>query len=203
MFQNYALFPNLNVINNLLFVKKDKELAKYLLNLVNLYELKNRDIKSLSGGQQQRVSLCRALMKQPKLLLLDEPLSALDLNIRAKLQDEILALHKEFETTTIMISHDPSEMYKLASRVLVLKDGKIVKDGSPKEVLLKTKGSQKFSFEGLLLEIIKVDVINVAIVSIGQQIVEVVVSNEEAKSLKIGEKVNISTKAFTPSIKAL
>lgn len=203
VFQNYALFPNLNVINNLLFVKKDKELAKYLLNLVNLYELKNRDIKSLSGGQQQRVSLCRALMKQPKLLLLDEPLSALDLNIRAKLQDEILALHKEFETTTIMISHDPSEMYKLASRVLVLKDGKIVKDGSPKEVLLKTKGSQKFSFEGLLLEIIKVDVINVAIVSIGQQIVEVVVSNEEAKSLKIGEKVNISTKAFTPSIKAL
>ena len=203
VFQNYALFPNLNVINNLLFVKKDKELAKYLLNLVNLYELKNRDIKSLSGGQQQRVSLCRALMKRPKILLLDEPLSALDLNIRAKLQDEILALHKEFETTTIMISHDPSEMYKLASRVLVLKDGKIVKDGSPKEVLLKTKGSQKFSFEGLLLEIIKVDVINVAIVSIGQQIVEVVVSNEEAKSLKIGEKVNISTKAFTPSIKAL
>ncbi len=203
VFQNYALFPNLSVINNLLFVKKDKELAKYLLNLVNLYELKNRDINSLSGGQQQRVSLCRALMKRPKLLLLDEPLSALDLNIRAKLQDEILALHKEFETTTIMISHDPSEMYKLASRVLVLKDGKIIDDGLPKDILLKTQGSQKFSFEGELLDIIKVDVINIAIVAIGQQIVEVVVSNEEAKSLKIGEKVNISTKAFTPSVKAL
>ncbi|AXK47908.1 molybdenum ABC transporter ATP-binding protein [Aliarcobacter trophiarum LMG 25534] len=200
VFQNYALFPNLNVINNLLFVKKDKELAKYLLNLTNLYELKNRDINSLSGGQQQRVSLCRALMKRPKLLLLDEPLSALDFSIRAKLQDEILSLHKEFETTTIMISHDPSEMYKMASRVLVLKDGKIVKDGSSKEILLKTKGSQKLSFEGLLLEIIKVDVINVAIVSIGQQLIEVVVSNEELKSLKIGEKVTISTKAFTPSI---
>lgn len=203
VFQNYALFPNLSVINNLLFVKKDKELAKYLLNLVNLYELKNRDINSLSGGQQQRVSLCRALMKRPKLLLLDEPLSALDLNIRAKLQDEILALHKEFETTTIMISHDPSEMYKLASRVLVLKDGKIVKDGSPKEVLLKTKGSQKFSFEGELLDIIKVDVINIAIVAIGQQIVEVVISNIEAQNLIIGEKVNVSTKAFSPTIKKI
>src|SRR5574344_1977336 len=203
VFQNYALFPNLSVINNLLFVKKDKELAKYLLNLTNLYELKNRDIKSLSGGQQQRVSLCRALMKRPKLLLLDEPLSALDFSIRAKLQDEILALHKEFKTTTIMVSHDPSEMYKLASRVLVLKDGKIIDDGLPKDILLKTQGSQKFSFEGELLDIIKVDVINIAIVAIGQQIVEVVISNIEAQNLIIGEKVNVSTKAFSPTIKKI
>lgn len=203
VFQNYALFPNLNVINNLLFVKKDKELAKYLLNLVNLYELKNRDINSLSGGQQQRVSLCRALMKRPKILLMDEPLSALDSHMRLKLQDEILTLHKEFKTTTIMVSHDPSEMYKLASRVLVLKDGKIIDDGLAKDILLKTQGSQKFSFEGELLDIIKVDVINIAIVAIGQQIVEVVISNIEAQNLIIREKVNVSTKAFSPTIKKI
>lgn len=203
VFQDYALFPNLSVIDNLLYVKKDKDLAKQLLSLTDLYELKNRYPNSLSGGQKQRVSLCRALMKRPKILLMDEPLSALDPHMRLKLQDEILTLHKEFKTTTIMISHDPSEMYKLASRVLVLKDGKIIDDGLPKDILLKTQGSQKFSFEGELLDIIKVDVINIAIVAIGQQIVEVVISNIEAQNLIIGEKVNVSTKAFSPTIKKI
>ncbi|MGJ0362983.1 ATP-binding cassette domain-containing protein [Aliarcobacter cryaerophilus] len=203
VFQDYALFPNLSVIDNLLYVKKDKDLAKKLLRLTDLYELKNRYPDSLSGGQKQRVSLCRALMKRPKILLMDEPLSALDTHMRLKLQDEILALHKEFGTTTIMVSHDPSEMYKLASRVLVLKDGKIIDDGLPKDILLKTQGSQKFSFEGVLLDIIKVDVINIAIVAIGQQIVEVVLSHDEARKLQIGQKVNVSTKAFTPIIKTL
>lgn len=203
VFQDYALFPNLTVIENLLFVKKDKELANYLLNLTDLYELKNRYPSSLSGGQKQRVSLCRALMKRPRILLMDEPLSALDSYMRLKLQDEILALHKEFNTTTIMVSHDPSEMYKLASRVLVLKEGKIANDGLAKDILLKTEGSQKFSFEGELLDILKVDIINIAIVAIGQQIVEVVISNIEAQNLIIGEKVNVSTKAFSPTIKKI
>lgn len=203
VFQDYALFPNLNIIENLLYAAKDKELAKYLLNVTNLYELKNRFPNSLSGGQKQRVSLCRALMKRPKILLMDEPLSALDPSLRAKLQDEILTLHKEFETSTIIVSHDPSEMYKLASRVLVLKDGKIINDGLAKEILLKTQGSQKFSFEGELLDIKKVDIINVAIIAIGQQLVEVVISNLEAQNLKIGQKVNVSTKAFTPNIKGV
>ena len=203
VFQDYALFPNLSVIDNLLYVKKDKDLAKQLLSLTDLYELKNRYPNSLSGGQKQRVSLCRALMKRPKILLMDEPLSALDPHMRLKLQDEILTLHKEFKTTTIMVSHDPSEMYKLASRVLVLKDGKIIDDGLPKDILLKTQGSQKFSFEGEILDIIKVDVINIAIVAIGQQIVEVVLSHDEARKLQIGQKVNVSTKAFTPIIKTL
>lgn len=203
VFQDYALFENLSVIDNLLYVKKDKDLAKQLLSLTDLYELKNRYPSSLSGGQKQRVSLCRALMKRPKILLMDEPLSALDPHMRLKLQDEILTLHKEFETTTIMVSHDPSEMYKLASRVLVLKDGKIIDDGLPKDILLKTQGSQKFSFEGVLLDIIKVDAINIAIVAIGQQIVEVVISNIEAQNLIIGEKVNVSTKAFSPTIKKI
>ncbi|MDX3958970.1 ABC transporter ATP-binding protein [Aliarcobacter skirrowii] len=203
VFQDYALFPNLSVIDNLLYVKKDKDLAKQLLSLTDLYELKNRYPNSLSGGQKQRVSLCRALMKRPKILLMDEPLSALDSHMRLKLQDEILTLHKEFKTTTIMVSHDPSEMYKLASRVLVLKDGKIIDDGLPKDILLKTQGSQKFSLEGELLDIIKVDIINIAIVAIGQQIVEVVISNIEAQNLIIGEKVNVSTKAFSPTIKKI
>ncbi|MDN5048191.1 ATP-binding cassette domain-containing protein [Aliarcobacter butzleri] len=203
VFQDYALFPNFTVLQNLLYVKKDKELAKHLLDMTDMYELKDRYPNSLSGGQKQRVSLCRAFMNKPKLLLMDEPLSALDPQMRTKLQNEILTLHKEFNTTTIMVSHDPSEMYRLASRVLVLDYGKIVNDGLPKDILLKTKGSQKFSFEGELLDIVRVDVIDIAIISIGQQLVEIVLTKEESKTLKIGQKVNVSTKAFTPNIQGL
>lgn len=200
VFQDYALFPNMSVEENLLFVNRDKNLAKHLLKLTELSELKNRAPNTLSGGQKQRVSLCRALMSRPKLLLMDEPLSALDSSIRIKLQNEILALHKEFETTTIMVSHDPSEIYRLSNRVVVLSHGKIINDGSAKEVLLKTSGSQKFSFEGELLEIHRVDVIYVAVISIGGQLVEVVVSDEEARELKVGDVVSVSTKAFVPMV---
>ena len=203
VFQDYALFPNFSVLDNLLYVNKDKELANYLLKVTELEELKNRFPLTLSGGQKQRVSLCRALMNRPKILLMDEPLSALDSNMRTKLQNEILTLHKEFNTTTIMVSHDPSEIYRLANRIVVLNYGQIINDGTPKEILLKTKGSQKFSFEGELLDIIKVDVIHVAIVSIGQQLVEVVVGKDEIRSLKIGQKVSLSTKAFNPTIQGL
>ena len=200
VFQDYALFPNMSVEQNLLFVAKDRALAKYLLEVTELSDLSKRLPNTLSGGQQQRVSMCRALMKRPKLLLMDEPLSALDPLMRTKLQSEILKLHKEFKTTTIMVSHDPSEMYRLASRVLVLDQGKLVDDGKPKDILLKTQGSQKFSFEGELLNIQKVDVIFVATIAIGQQLVEVVVSSLEAKELRVGQSVRVSTKAFTPMV---
>ena len=200
IFQDYALFPNMTVLENLLFVNHDQMLADHLLALTELSDMKERFPHALSGGQQQRVSLCRAMMNRPKLLLMDEPLSALDPKMRTKLQDEIGKLHQEFGTTTILVSHDPSEIYRLATRVLVLEEGKIINDGTPKEVLLKTQGSQKFSFEGELLDITKVDVIYVAIVSIGQQLVEVVVSSQEAEKLEIGQKVTVSTKAFAPMI---
>lgn len=200
VFQDYALFPNMSVLENLLFVRKDKELAHQLLELTELSQLADRKPATLSGGQKQRVSLCRAMMNRPKLLLMDEPLSALDPSMRNKLQQEILSLHKHFNTTTIMVSHDPSEIYRLSSRVIVLSQGKVVQDGDARSVLLRTQGSQKFSFEGELLDILKVDVIYVAIVAIGQQIVEVVLDGSEAKDLHVGDSVSIGTKAFAPMI---
>ena len=200
VFQDYALFSNMTILDNLLFVKKDMELAKYLLDVTELSELKDRFPDSLSGGQKQRVSLCRALMNRPKLLLMDEPLSALDPAMRLKLQSEILTLHREFNITTIMVSHEPSEIYRLANRVVVLNFGKIINIGSPKDILLKTSGSQKFSFEGELLDIVRVDVIYIAIVAIGQQIVEIVISKEDKNRLKIGDTIRVSTKAFSPNI---
>lgn len=200
VFQDYALFPNMSVMQNLLYVTKDIDLATYLLEMTELTELKDRLPNTLSGGQKQRVSLCRAMMNRPKLLLMDEPLSALDPAMRTKLQSEILLLHKEFGTTTIMVSHDPSEIYRLANRVVVLNHGAIINDGTPKEVLLKTKGSAKFAFEGELLDIVKVDVIHIAIISIGQQLVEVVVSEDEIQNMQIGQMVRVGTKAFAPVI---
>ena len=200
MHQDNALFPNMSVLDNLLFVQKDKELALRLLSLTGLQELQERYPKTLSGGQKQRVSLCRAMMQKPKILLLDEPLSALDAKMRTSLQLDILALHKEFGTTTIMVSHDPSEIYKLSTRTITLENGKIIKDGNTKEVLLKTQGSQKFSFEGELLELKEVDVVIIAVVAIAQQIVEIVVSKKEALNLQVGQRVILGTKAFAPTI---
>lgn len=200
VFQDYALFPNMSVYKNLLYVQRDRVLADQLLELTDLSALKTRMPHTLSGGQQQRVALCRAMMKRPKLLLMDEPLSALDPVMRSKLQKDILDLHKAFGTTTLMVSHDPSEIYRLADRNIVLEHGSVVRDGIPKEVLLKTQGSQKFSFQGEILEIIEVDVIFIAIVAIGQQLVEVVISCQEAKRLQVGDTVNVSTKAFAPVI---
>ncbi len=200
VFQEYALFSNMSVEENLLYVAHDKALAAHLLDITELSALKERRPNTLSGGQQQRVALCRAMMNRPKLLLMDEPLSALDLSMRQKLQQEIALLHREFNTTTIMVSHDPSEIYRLASRVVVLEGGQIVREGTPKEVLLQTSGSQKFAFEGELLEILNVDVIFIAVVAIGQQLVEVVISEHEAQHLSIGDHVSVSTKAFAPMI---
>jgi len=138
IFQDYALFDNMSVEENLLFVNDDKVLAKRLLEMTELTGLASRNVKGLSGGQKQRVSLCRAMMKKPKLLLMDEPLSALDPAMRMKLQDEIHKLHKTFGTTTIMVSHDTDVSYHLSDRILVLDHGKIVADGTPQEILVKS-----------------------------------------------------------------
>ncbi|PHS34067.1 MAG: molybdenum ABC transporter ATP-binding protein [Sulfurovum sp.] len=136
VFQDYALFDNMTVEENLLFVNDDKALASELLELTALESLKNRNVTGLSGGQKQRVSLCRAMMKKPKLLLMDEPLSALDPVMRRTLQGEIKQLHERFGTTTIMVSHDVNEVFALSSRVLVLEQGKVIKDGTSKKVLM-------------------------------------------------------------------
>jgi len=138
VFQDYALFENMSVEENLLFVNNDKSLAKELLHLTELSGLSSRNVKSLSGGQKQRVSLCRAMMHRPKLLLMDEPLSALDEKMQTILQREIATLHKAFGTTTIMVSHDAASAYALADRVVVMEQGKIIKDGSKDEVLQKS-----------------------------------------------------------------
>ncbi len=142
VFQDYALFPNMCVLDNLLFVQNDMALALHLLKITDMLDLKDRYPSQLSGGQKQRVALARAYMKKPKIMLLDEPLAALDPAMRSFLQGKIEELHKEFETTTFMVSHDIAEIYRLSSRIIELERGKIVKD-IPKEQITQSKRSHK------------------------------------------------------------
>lgn len=196
LFQDYALFPNMNVMKNLLFANNDVNLARKLLGLVEMSSLENAAISQLSGGQKQRAALARALMRKPEILLLDEPLSALDNAMREKLQDYLSKVHAEFDMTTILVSHDVAEIYKLASKVFVLDGGKIAQEGGPGEIFLRHSGSQKFSLPAKILEISKRDAIYVAVVSVGQQLCEVALSAAEAANLKAGDEAAISTKAF-------
>lgn len=196
LFQDYALFPNMNVMKNLLFANNDQNLARKLLELVEMSSLENAAISQLSGGQKQRAALARALMRKPEILLLDEPLSALDNAMREKLQDYLAKVHAEFDMTTILVSHDVAEIYKLASKVFVLDGGKITQEGGPGEIFLRHRGSQKFSLPAKILEISKRDAIYVAIVSVGGQLCEVALSAAEAANLKPGDEASISAKAF-------
>lgn len=125
VFQDYALFDNMNVKENLLFVNRDETLAGELLEMMEIGKIAARNVTTLSGGQKQRVALARALMRRPKLLLMDEPLSALDPRMRRKLSTQIKALHERFGMTTLMISHDVSEAKALATRLWFVEDGRM------------------------------------------------------------------------------
>jgi len=135
VFQDYALFPNMTVRENLAFAAEgqaDKnQVIPELLELLELTELAERRPAVLSGGQQQRVALARALARRPRLLLLDEPLSALDLPTRLRLQHALAEVHQRFALTTILISHDPAEIARLATRVLELDLGQVRRVGPP------------------------------------------------------------------------
>ncbi len=138
VFQDYALFPNMSVRKNLEFALtkgQEDHIIEELMDIMEIQLLAERRPGSLSGGQKQRVALARALVCQPAILLLDEPLSALDDNMRARLQDYILKVHHRYQLTTILVSHSTQEIAKMATRVLRLVDGKIVSEGSPKAVL--------------------------------------------------------------------
>ena len=180
VFQDYALFDNMSVEENLLFVSDDKALANELLEMTALTALKNRNVTGLSGGQKQRVALCRAMMKKPKLLLMDEPLSALNTTLRTKLTHDIKALHLRFGTTTIMVSHDVPAVFALASRVLVLEQGKVVKDGTVAEILLVDNTM-------LTAEVLSIEN-GRATVSIMDRLMEVYVSVE----IKVGQNIDIT-----------
>ena len=142
VFQRYALFPHLNVYENIAFglrVKKlpDKEVVKRvgeMLELVNLKGFEKRSVSRLSGGQQQRVAIARALVNRPKVLLLDEPLGALDLKLRKEMQTELRKIQQALELTFVYVTHDQEEALTMSDTVVVMNNGNIQQIGSPTDI---------------------------------------------------------------------
>ena len=201
MFQDYALFPNMSVRGNLEFALRpaaNRRRVDELIELMGLGELQQRKPDTLSGGQKQRVALARALAAEPCMLLLDEPFSALDHATRVRLQDEVLRLQRHYGLTTVMVSHDVSEVYKLSQRVMVIEQGVIAKLGSPAEVFKAGQSSGKFSFAGEVLEIASADVVFAVTLLVGNQIVRVIATPDDVKNIKQGDRVMLMSKAFNP-----
>lgn len=142
VFQSYALFPHMTVFNNIAFglslkkipKKEIREQVMSILELVKLDGLENRNIQQLSGGQQQRVAIARALVNKPLILLLDEPLSALDYKLRRTMQIELKHLHRKLGITFVFVTHDQEEALTMSDRVVVMNNGKIEQSGTPKEI---------------------------------------------------------------------
>lgn len=156
VFQHYALFPHLNVFDNVAFglhlhkVPKDEVVkrVKKVLKMVCMSDYEERDVNSLSGGQQQRVAIARALINQPKVLLLDEPLAALDLQMRKDMQMELKEMHKELGITFIYVTHDQEEALTLSDTIVVLNEGNIMQIGSPIEIYNEPQNAQIACFIG-------------------------------------------------------
>ena len=206
MFQDYALFPNMNVEQNIQFAQTEKNQQKVLelIELLGLTELRKRRPSTLSGGQKQRVALARALARKPQLLLLDEPLSALDAEMRSSLQDEIVKVHQLAGVTTIMVSHDLSEVFRLASQVLYLENGTITRTGKPEEVFSDNSISGKVQITGTIAKIDRHEVINIVTVITGNnQIIRVIAFESDLETLKTGDQVMVYSKAFNPIITKL
>ena len=144
VFQNYALFPNLTVSDNIIYGLRGKEWNKAkrneradeLLTLIGLPHIAQRYPVELSGGQQQRVALARAIANNPRLLLLDEPLSALDAKVRVTLRNELKTLQRKLGITVIMVTHDQEEAMALADRIVVMNEGRIEQIGTPESLYL-------------------------------------------------------------------
>lgn len=203
VFQDYALFPHMSVAQNIsaaLPRTKRHSVVHELLEVAGLQELANRKPDQLSGGQRQRVALARALALRPSLLLLDEPLSALDLQMRLKLQEELLSLHRRYQPTTLLVSHDMSEVFRLSSRVFVLERGQVARSGSPAEVFASSGISNKFRFTGEVVHMVPSGVVSIVHILVGSDIVQVVASGQERRELQVGQRVMIASKAFNPLI---
>lgn len=202
MFQEYALFPNMTVRENLLFAlekNQDLSIVDELIAITELHLLEHKKPEALSGGQQQRVALARALVRKPKILLLDEPFSALDEGIKTKLQEYILQLHAQYKMTCILVSHDREAHIKLSDRVLFMEDGSIQKEGTTADLF--PKSTQHFQVEALITKIDK-NIQQIEIL-VGKRISTISTKNRSIEHLSVGDTILISDPNFQGEITQL
>ena len=206
MFQDYALFPNMTVEQNIRFAQpiRNEKAVNDLLKTFGLTEFRKRKPNSLSGGQKQRVALARSLARKPQLLLLDEPLSALDSEMRNALQDEVIKAHQTTGITTILVSHDLNEVFRMATHVICIENGTITRNGKPEDVFSDNSISGKVQITGQIARIDQQDTIYVVtVISGNNQIIKVIAFDSDLENLKIGDRVMVFSKAFNPIISKL
>src|SRR5690606_21873479 len=195
VFQDYALFPNMTVRQNLAFAlrKGQKEsIIGELTDLMELGDLLKRMPDTLSGGEKQRVALARALVQRPEILILDEPLSALDHKMRIKLQEHLLKVHATYDLTTILVSHNIGEIVKLSDRIYELENGRVIGEGNAADFFASEGMGEKSKFSGEVVKIEKEGEIYVVSVLIGTSIVKVVSNPKFFDPLIVGTNNNPS-----------
>lgn len=156
VFQSYGLFPYMNVLSNIIYglqfkkMKKQEriELGIEMLKTIGLLGYEKKQIAELSGGEQQRVALARSLIVKPKILLLDEPLSNLDAKLKISMRKEIKSIQKEFGVTAIFVTHDQSEAFEIADKIILMNEGKIIQEGSAQEIYNKPRNEFALEFIG-------------------------------------------------------
>lgn len=203
VFQDFALFPHLSVYKNLQFALNKggpSGLVDELLDLMDLTALVNQKPDQLSGGQKQRVALARALVRQPKLLLLDEPLSALDDAMRVRLQTYLKQLHQQYGLTTVMVSHSLPEVLHLGSQVWKMDQGRITAGGSPLEIFVPHPMSGKVQLTGQVLSCEKADLMVALVVIVGEHMLRLEISETEAEGVEVGETVLVTIHDHAPMV---
>lgn len=204
VFQDYALFPNMTVRENLSFALGPGQAADVVEELIELSELGTLQHQlpgKLSGGQQQRVALARALVQRPQLLLLDEPLSALDSAMREKLQQYLLRIHEAYGLTTILISHTREEIEKMADWVVVLDEGKVKQQGKVSEIFPEEQSEQTITLIGTLQTIEQANGGRWLTIVDGENKWRIWLPEEKYSDYKQGDRLQVDMSAKEPGIK--
>jgi molybdate transport system ATP-binding protein len=194
VFQDYALFPNMTVRGNLEYAARGHAArVRELLETAGLEGLAERRPDSLSGGQKQRVALARALAAEPRILLLDEPLAAMDAALRARLQDAIASLHGRYGLTTLLVTHDPGEIVRLAEVVFILEGGRITRTGAPAQVFAPASGADAgaLRLRGTVLAIEDAGPARWVSMNVGGEAVRIRVALSDAQGLAPGDAVAV------------
>lgn len=202
VFQDFALFPNLTVRGQLEYAlpaKTDKNIVDELLQLMELEELQHHRPTLLSGGQQQRIAIARAIARRPRLLLLDEPLSALDDEMRHKLQDYLLKIQRHYHLTTLLVSHHLPEIFRLSDNVIHLEKGRIERQGPPAEVFAQHH-SAPFTIAGTIIDLTPKGNAFLARIDCAGTTIQLTIPAAKAATLHPGHTVTITSTLLSPEL---